>query len=141
MGKEIFALCDANGDGVLNEREMLRLAVHTGFEGTPEKWSEQFGVLCRKNNRDPSAGVDIVLMEKLLSDDSDDGSHFTADSELEILKEKIQKKALEPEPEPVTAVSKSSAIITNGSTASVGADIYGPPGTVTAKSASALAPA
>lgn len=81
--RNVFKACDNDGDGLLSEREMLRLAVLTGFEGTATKWSEEYKRLCTDNSRDPAAGVDIVLLEKLLNDSNDEGEQYTSDEELQ----------------------------------------------------------
>jgi len=69
---------------------MLRLAVLTGFEGTAVKWAEEYRRLCTDNSRDPAAGVDIVLLEKLLNDSNDEGEHYTIDEELQSICKKLE---------------------------------------------------
>jgi len=89
--RNVFKQCDGDGDGFLSEKEMLRLAVLTGFEGTATKWSEEYKRLCTDNSRDPSAGVDIVLLEKLLNDSNDEGEPYTSDEELQSICTKLEQ--------------------------------------------------
>jgi Ca2+-binding EF-hand superfamily protein len=41
-----FARFDADGDGILNEREMHVFAAMTGFDGTEADWAEEYQLLC-----------------------------------------------------------------------------------------------
>lgn len=86
----VFNLCDGDGDGVLSEREMLRLAVQTGFEGTASKWSEEYKRLCTDNGREPAKGIDIETLEKLLNDSKDGGEQYTSDEELQNITKKLE---------------------------------------------------
>jgi len=88
--RSVFRHCDNDGDGLLNEKEMLRLAVLTGFQGTVTKWTEEYQKLCSDNSRDPAAGVDIMLLEKLLNDTNDEGEHYTSDDELNAICKKLE---------------------------------------------------
>jgi len=88
--RSVFRQCDNDGDGLLNEKEMLRLAVLTGFQGTVTKWTEEYQKLCSDNSRDPAAGVDIMLLEKLLNDTNDEGEHYTSDDELNAICKKLE---------------------------------------------------
>lgn len=88
--RSVFRHCDNDGDGLLNEKEMLRLAVLTGFQGTVTKWTEEYQKLCSDNSRDPAAGVDIMLLEKLLNDTNDEGEHYTSEDELTTICKKLE---------------------------------------------------
>jgi Ca2+-binding EF-hand superfamily protein len=80
--REVFAVCDADGDGRLTCWEMRRFADWTGFQGDAQAWNNEYRLLCADHKADPSAGVDLTLFTEIVSDDSDSGCYCT-NSELQ----------------------------------------------------------
>merc|ERR1712151_1104481 len=56
----VFENCDVDGDGNLNESEMLTFAKHTGFDGPDDIWHEEYERLCRYCG--VAAGISLQLL-------------------------------------------------------------------------------
>lgn len=93
--RAIFAFCDTDSDGRLNEKEMLGFARRCGFDGTDADWSEDYQFLCTENKADTSCGVDAALLERLVDDKSDAGCYCT-DSELQKIRANLEKETDAP---------------------------------------------
>jgi len=93
--RAVFAACDEDSDGHLNEKEMRRVANHIGFTGSDEEWIEEFGAMCSDNGVDAAKGIDLALFQRLVNDDTENGC-FCSDADLEAV---LTNKVIEP-PEP-----------------------------------------
>uniref|UniRef100_A0A7R9ZYS0 Calmodulin n=1 Tax=Pyrodinium bahamense TaxID=73915 RepID=A0A7R9ZYS0_9DINO len=72
--RDIFKALDLDRDGTLDEQEMRGFAYHVGFEGTDDDWAKEYALLCREKR---AQGVDLILFEKLVDDNSENGCHCT----------------------------------------------------------------
>ncbi|CAK0826777.1 unnamed protein product, partial [Prorocentrum cordatum] len=90
MVREVFRLCDLDGDGFLAQAEMCAFARETGFDGSDQDWQEEYGALCEEHGQDPAVGVPVELLARLVDDDSDNGCHCT-DSELKEMLERLSR--------------------------------------------------
>ncbi|CAK0882933.1 unnamed protein product [Prorocentrum cordatum] len=91
----IFARCDADGDGLLNEREMLVFVRHAGFDGSLVEWAGEYRSLCRDNHVDPEVGITSSLLKTVVSDLSDCGL-YCKDEELRDMLASIEVEAAAP---------------------------------------------
>eukprot|EP00930_Biecheleria_cincta_P092427 TRINITY_DN8233_c0_g1_i1.p1 TRINITY_DN8233_c0_g1~~TRINITY_DN8233_c0_g1_i1.p1 ORF type:complete len:2246 (+),score=491.91 TRINITY_DN8233_c0_g1_i1:182-6919(+) len=111
--RQIFLLLDKNEDGRLSAQEMRPFAVHTGFDGNEQDWTEEFGLLCRESGSS-SEGVSLEVFERIVDDDSENGCHCS-DDELESLLDQLSKQqpsveisAVTLPPRPVAANSSKA---------------------------------
>ena len=72
----LFDALDADGDGALNNAEMLAFAVRMGFEGGESDWSDLFDELCQDQDAN-SNGVTKALFTRLLNDKGHAGCYLT----------------------------------------------------------------
>jgi Ca2+-binding EF-hand superfamily protein/predicted GNAT family acetyltransferase len=95
--EKVFRSFDRDGDGFLSQEEMQRFARHTGFDGSDADWANEYSMLCSSYNGMQSA-ISLVLFEKLVEDDSEDGCYCT-DGELEdmLSAQQIPREMLYPE--------------------------------------------
>lgn len=87
--REVFQVCDADGDGFLSRREMQRLASQLGFEGSSQEWAAEFEVLCADGGADPSRGIGLPVLARIVDDTSERGL-FCKDHELRNLVTKLR---------------------------------------------------
>lgn len=73
MIRLVFAACDLDSDGRLNELELLRFGVQTGFDGSVDDWSQEYQALCEENKVNAITGFDIEHFERFVNDDGDCG--------------------------------------------------------------------
>jgi len=87
---KIFESCDADGDRLLNETEMLTFATMGGFKGSQQQWTQDWRTLCTKLKVTVAQGLDLVRFEKVISE----GSCGTySDQELNAIYLKMQNEA------------------------------------------------
>ena len=80
--QRIFEKCDSTGGGRLLEKEMMRFAVLTGFEGSAKDWTKEYQLLCSDRGIDDSAGLNLGDLTSFINDESDTGQ-FCSDEDLE----------------------------------------------------------
>jgi len=76
--EKVFHGFDCDRDGFLSETEMRVFAGHTGFEGAPAEWADEYRMLCSSYSGRQSA-ISLALFKKLVDDDTDDGCYCTDD--------------------------------------------------------------
>merc|ERR1712216_1101405 len=70
--EELFAACDADGNGHLNQEELAEVAFH-GWDVLDEDWHEVYSLLCSVHKIDPSLGMNLKHFRELLSNQCEDG--------------------------------------------------------------------
>jgi len=80
----LFEAIDKDGDGYLNQGEMMQLAKLVGFDGDTEEWKKEYHALCTEVKASESEGVPKAVVLKMLDDTSDTGC-FCTDEELQLL--------------------------------------------------------
>jgi len=68
--KELFQLCDLDGDGKLTDQELRPFAELTGYEGGDEEWPEAFAELCSMRKVSVDLGLSLKEWTALINDDS-----------------------------------------------------------------------
>mmetsp|Transcript_148200 Transcript_148200/g.475975 ORF Transcript_148200/g.475975 Transcript_148200/m.475975 type:complete len:1751 (-) Transcript_148200:103-5355(-) len=93
--RAIFKLCDVDRDGLLDAKEMQAFAVRTGAaEMDKAQWKEEFEILCADNGADPSKGISVQLLEKMVNDKSESGC-YCDDDELRAIKGALELEGRE----------------------------------------------
>lgn len=84
LTEAVFRRLDANGNGVLDSRELGVFAGLTFFESTcgDDEWLEEYGAICLELNRNPEQGLDLAAFADLVDEVVEGGWHCT-DSELQ----------------------------------------------------------
>jgi len=75
--RELFHLCDRDGDGRLSSCELRTFAELCGYEGTPQDWVAEFAILCAMYEVGPGFGICLSDFEQLTDDESDDEQYCT----------------------------------------------------------------
>lgn len=79
---QLFASCDADGDGRLSMDELRTFAELTGFKSGEQSWSEAFTLLCAERNVDPATGFDIDEWSALISDEDECNACLCSNSDI-----------------------------------------------------------
>ncbi len=96
LKKATFKFLGCDGDGYLNKQELLPFCRSVGFNGSSEKWTEEYLVLCLYAGCDAALGIGEAAFGRLLDDYSDEGCSMTNDELLTFFTElsvNVAKKA------------------------------------------------
>lgn len=80
--RQLFEVCDVDGDGRLRSRDLRRFAELTGFEGGDAEWPEAFKALCASRSINPALGLSIGDWAALVDDDDEENACFCSDGDL-----------------------------------------------------------
>ena len=67
---DIFLSLDIDGDGLINNSELLPFVCLTGFKGTPEQWESEFLGLCLNLGSPAREGLSLAVFRRRLDGDA-----------------------------------------------------------------------
>jgi len=84
--KQVFDLCDADQDILLNQQEMERFAKENGFDGDEDTWATEYKTVCAEYGKDPDHGMDVMSFTKFVEDKSEKGFYLENEELRELVK-------------------------------------------------------